>query len=546
MLQRFGDSGEGALSYVAIALLVGAIAAAVTVVAIPDSVIANIRAGVCEITRGGDCDPSGGDGRGGDVGPSPSAEPSTSGSSPSAAPSVSPAGTTTPEQQEYEAAQNALSRAENELGPLEQEWANFNLLAEIGKLGLDFLAGDIINCVKKPNFGDCIWALIGIVPWGKIGKFLKSIPKIAKLIDRFLDLKRRLDKARKARKDARSRLDRALEACQRKKPGNSFLPGTPVLMADGTRRPIERVRVGDLVWANDPLTGRGGPRRVTARIVGTGAKDLVDVTVDLDGVLGGPTAHVTATANHPFWVVGADDWIDAGDLVFGDALGARSGRAMVIDFRHRHRDLTVYNLTVEDLHTYFVAAGPRHLLVHNDPTPGPGGCGVDPNDPIEKKIREAGYTDPLPSGVRRHGRGIIDESEKGFDDDERKIAEKLAEEGKIVKAKEERAQRGETGRTGDSEVDGVPTEFKTLRGDKKNPTPNHNTVKRTLDSATGQAQHSVLNAQGSGMSRDQAMKGIRRYLGQPHANQKSIRVFGDGWEINCAPSPEHGGQMWCT
>ncbi|GLZ09973.1 hypothetical protein Acsp04_02080 [Actinomadura sp. NBRC 104425] len=541
MLRRLGDTGEGALSYIAVALLVGAIAAAVTVVAIPDSVVANIRAGVCKITGSSGCDPDGG---GKDrAGASPSTTASPVGSSP--APSAS--GGLTPEEQEYEAAKSALAASDRELNGAQQQWDGFNLLKEIGKLGLDFLAGDILNCVNKPNFADCAWALLGVVPWSKVGKLLKSIPKVVKLIDRFLDLKRRLDKARKARRDARIRLDKALEACKRKKSGNSFLPGTPVLMADGTRKPIERVRVGDMVWASDPMTGRSGPRRVTARIVGSGPKDLVNLTVDLDGSLGGPTARITATANHPFWVTGVDDWISADGLAFGDVLGAAGGgRAMVVDSSHRRRDETVYNLTVEDLHTYFIGLGSADLLVHNDPASGPEACGVDPDDPIEKKIREAGYTDPLPQGVRRHGKGIIDEREKSFDPDERRIAERLAQEGKIVKAKQEKALQGERGRTGDSEVDGVPTEFKTIKGDKKNPIPNSNTVKRSLNSATGQAQHAVLSSEGTGMTREEAMKGIRRYLGQPHANQKSIRFFGDNWEINCAPSPEHGGQLWCT
>ncbi|MFC7732187.1 polymorphic toxin-type HINT domain-containing protein [Actinomadura keratinilytica] len=387
MLRRLGDRGEGSLSYIAIALLVGAIAAAVTVVAVPDSVTANIKAGVCEITRVAGCDPDGGgDDR---ANASPSATAATTAPASGASPTPSTSGGLSPEQQEYEAARAALAAADRELNGAQREWDGFSLLEEIGKLGLDFLAGDIVNCVKKPNVGDCLWALVGVVPWGKIGKLLKSIPKVIKLIDRFLDLKRRLDKARKARRDARTRLDKALEACKRqnKRTGNSFLPGTPVLMADGTRKPIERVRVGDMVWASDPVTGRSGPRRVAARIVGDGPKDLVDLTVDLDGSLGGPTARVTATANHPFWVTGVDDYIDADHLAFGDVLGtAGGGRATVVDSSHRRRHATVYNLTVEDLHTYFVGLGGTDVLVHNDPTPGPNdACSTGGTQPEDMK-----------------------------------------------------------------------------------------------------------------------------------------------------------------
>ena len=37
---------------------------------------------------------------------------------------------------------------------------------------------------------------------------------------------------------------------------NSFIPGTQILMADGTSKPIEDIIVGDWVWATDPETGR--------------------------------------------------------------------------------------------------------------------------------------------------------------------------------------------------------------------------------------------------------------------------------------------------
>ena len=58
---------------------------------------------------------------------------------------------------------------------------------------------------------------------------------------------------------------------------NSFVAGTPILMADGTLRPIERVFKGDLVLATDPATGATVARRVTALIRSDGIKDLAVV-----------------------------------------------------------------------------------------------------------------------------------------------------------------------------------------------------------------------------------------------------------------------------
>ncbi|MFB4312845.1 RNase A-like domain-containing protein [Actinomadura sp. 21ATH] len=403
MLSRRGDRGEGALSYVAIVLLVGTIVAATVVVALPDTVVARIRASVCHAAGGENCDR-------GDGGASPSATPS---SSPQPSPGVTntPAGNgETPEEREYRAARDAATQADQEAQRLENEWNDFSLLKEIGKLGLDFIAGDIIACIENPNLGDCLWALVGLVPWGKIGKLLKSIPKVIKLIDRFLDLKRRLDKARKARKDARDRLDRAEEACElSNRQPNSFVPGTRVLMADGTRRPIEDVDVGDTIWASDPESGRSGPRRVIRHIVGSGPKELVDLTVDLDGRLGGATARITATANHPFWVDGGtDDWIDGGRLVFGDTLVTPDGRrAMVVGHRRHSRAQRVHNLTVDGIPTFFVAAGERDVLVHNcrdldlheEPTNRPPGHRPDP---LKLGHTLQDHVDASPERLRAH------------------------------------------------------------------------------------------------------------------------------------------------
>ncbi|MBA8948541.1 polymorphic toxin-type HINT domain-containing protein [Actinomadura namibiensis] len=332
-------------------VLIGAVLAAVTVVAIPEKITAGINAGICRVTGDKNCDKPTGQG------------PRSQEAVPSGQPTSVPPGQETPQQREYREALEGLKKANQDAEALENEWNNFDLLKEIGKLGLDFLAGDIIKCVEKPNFSDCLWALVGIVPWGKIGKLLKSIPKIVKLIDRFLDLKRRLEKARDARKNARKR---ASTACTVPQPGNSFVAGTPVLMADGTRRPIERVRVGDAVLAADPATGRAGARTVTRLIAGQGHKHLVGLIIDLDGVPGGPNARVTATSGHPFWVNGAAAWIDADDLLPGDALsGTDGGRALVLAKHRRERVARVYNLTVADLHTYYVLAGGTPVLVHN-------------------------------------------------------------------------------------------------------------------------------------------------------------------------------------
>jgi hypothetical protein len=70
---------------------------------------------------------------------------------------------------------------------------------------------------------------------------------------------------------------------------NSFVPGTPVLLADGTYKPIEQVSVGDRVLATDPVTGLTQARPVINLIPGQGLKELVRITVDTDGNQGDAT-----------------------------------------------------------------------------------------------------------------------------------------------------------------------------------------------------------------------------------------------------------------
>ncbi|OII65493.1 sugar-binding protein [Streptomyces sp. CC53] len=152
-----------------------------------------------------------------------------------------------------------------------------------------------------------------------------------------------------------------------KKASNSFTPGTLVLMADGTTKPIEDVKNGDKVLATDPETGETTTETVSAKIKGEGLKHLVKVTVDTDGDQGGATAMVTATDGHPFWVPELGEWIDATDLKSGQWLQTSAGTYVQITAIQRWtaQRAAVHNLTVTNLHTYYVLAGATPVLVHN-------------------------------------------------------------------------------------------------------------------------------------------------------------------------------------
>jgi hypothetical protein len=135
----------------------------------------------------------------------------------------------------------------------------------------------------------------------------------------------------------------------------SFTGDTPVLMADGTHKPIKDIRIGDQVLAADPETGESGPAPSPA----TWAHQ--DTVLDLH-LEGGVT--VTTTEDHPFWNATAKQWQRADALRPGDQLHTANGTHIsVIGLRPTStRTTTAHNLTVADIHTYYVLASTKPVL----------------------------------------------------------------------------------------------------------------------------------------------------------------------------------------
>lgn len=118
-----------------------------------------------------------------------------------------------------------------------------------------------------------------------------------------------------------------------------------------------------MVLAGNPATGKANVEKVTATIAGAGAKDLVEVVIGDDK---GPTVSVVATSGHSLWIESRHAWTAAAQVLPGDQLLAPSGeRLAVLSVRHFTAYQRVYNLSVEDLHTYYALAAGRALLVHN-------------------------------------------------------------------------------------------------------------------------------------------------------------------------------------
>ncbi|MFI6899531.1 polymorphic toxin-type HINT domain-containing protein, partial [Streptomyces sp. NPDC050256] len=163
---------------------------------------------------------------------------------------------------------------------------------------------------------------------------------------------------------------------------HSFLPGTPVLLADGRNPSIEAVRPGDLVTATDPVTGRTEARRVERAITTYDDKHFTRLVFRT----GGGPAVITATDTHPFWITGERRWTDAGDITPGMKLRSPDGSVLTVAGVSRYTQRrTTHDLTVNGIHTYYVVAGGTPVLVHND----------DPCDMVSKPnalAQKTGYT----------------------------------------------------------------------------------------------------------------------------------------------------------
>jgi hypothetical protein len=129
-------------------------------------------------------------------------------------------------------------------------------------------------------------------------------------------------------------------------------------MADGSRKQISDVEIGDKVLATDPETGETVAREVTA--VFAHEDTVIDLAVEDGGT-------VTTTSDHPFWNETDEEWQQADDLDEGDKLRTAEGDTITVEGldEDSERTATAYNLTVDQTHTFYVTVGHDEALVHN-------------------------------------------------------------------------------------------------------------------------------------------------------------------------------------
>jgi hypothetical protein len=155
-----------------------------------------------------------------------------------------------------------------------------------------------------------------------------------------------------------------------------FVAGTQIATPSGTR-PIDELRLGDLVLAYDEQAERVVPRPVVETFVHpdhpVGALPLSDGRV------------LRVTANHPIYLPDQQRYADAGELTGDERLLTLSGSAQTSSliagaFRVSAADpVTVYNISVAGEHNYFAEG----VLVHNKSgAGGSGGTGGTRCDPV--------------------------------------------------------------------------------------------------------------------------------------------------------------------
>lgn len=137
----------------------------------------------------------------------------------------------------------------------------------------------------------------------------------------------------------------------------SFTPETLVATPSG-KVPISSIEVGDLVLAWDQSSGTIVERTVTA-VLPHPDDEIAKVTID--GEL------IVTTPDHPFYTL-EQGWVEAGLLWPGAHVQSAEGSGVVASIDIELFTGTLWDLTVQGAHTFFV--GPGESLVHNCPAPG--------------------------------------------------------------------------------------------------------------------------------------------------------------------------------
>jgi RHS repeat-associated protein len=284
----------------------------------------------------------------------------------------------------------------------------------LGKIIADELGiTDAVDCFTKGDIGGCVNTAINVVMTviggaaGKlIARYALKIDKLASvvgtlwrlgnrmksLVGKFFSTKKTLASAENATDALAGHFDSISggATCL-----NSFRPETLVLLSNGSVKRIKDLAVGDEVVATDPESGETAGKEVVATHVNND-KEFTDLQVKSAK---GEISELHTTFNHPFWSLTERAWVDAVDLELGDRLASNDGSALTVERTKSYVGYrAMYNLTIADIHTYYVLAGEVPVLVHNDGGKARPRTPTPPAGVIERiKQIQAGGVEPRPN-----------------------------------------------------------------------------------------------------------------------------------------------------
>ncbi|MCR4263954.1 MAG: MG2 domain-containing protein [Candidatus Roizmanbacteria bacterium] len=132
--------------------------------------------------------------------------------------------------------------------------------------------------------------------------------------------------------------------------GGCFAEDTPVLMADGSTKPIKDVHVGDYVLTR--------PDKDNGELVKARVTQTFEHTVAGYFIING---HLRVTPEHRLWV--NESWKEAQYLQSGDVLLDSNNQPVTVEtIEWQHGEFSVYNLSIEKYQTYFAGG----VWVHNE------------------------------------------------------------------------------------------------------------------------------------------------------------------------------------
>jgi RHS repeat-associated protein len=228
-----------------------------------------------------------------------------------------------------------------------------------------FNAIDTIHTCSEGISLDCAAGVAGMIPGGRA---LGVAAKEAKAAKKALNAAEEAEDIAKAERAA-AKADRGARGPSCRIRPHSFDPATPVLMADGTVKPIASIRAGDKVMTTDPKTKQTTTREVTALHYNKDW-DLTDLTITISGGMGpadsGVAHTVKTTWYHPFWDITAKKWVHASEIRLGDQLLTYDNKiATVTGSLSYIGENWMNDLTVAQIHTFYIVVDGTPVLVHN-------------------------------------------------------------------------------------------------------------------------------------------------------------------------------------